>query len=105
MENYDNENQQYITIIQKQKEESPEKNVKDPASSSNDETLDAESNDKSIFYPKFIVIDQNYKFFLEFSKLHEANLTLNAHLTILVKEKSQLKNEIQKIDVLNILIY
>ena len=50
MENHNNENKEYIAIIQKQKEESPEINVKEPASSSNDETIDAESNEKSIIY-------------------------------------------------------
>jgi hypothetical protein len=46
-----------------------------------------------------IVIDQNYKFYLEFCKLYEANVTLNAHLTSLLKEKNTLKNEIQKLEV------
>jgi hypothetical protein len=46
-----------------------------------------------------LVIDQNYKFYLEFCKLYEANITLNAHLTSLLKEKNTLKNEIQKLEV------
>lgn len=46
-----------------------------------------------------LVIDQNYKFYLEFCKLYEANLTLNAHLSLLLKEKNLLKNEIQKLEV------
>ena len=51
-----------------------------------------------------LVIDQNYKFYLEFCKLFEANLTLNAHLSSLVKEKNLLKNEIQKLEVIDFYI-
>ena len=46
------------------------------------------------------VLNQNFKFYLEFCKLYEANNTLNAHLTSLLKEKNSLKNEIQKHEVI-----
>ena len=47
MENQYNANKEYGEIIPKQRKEPFEKNVKEHASSSNDETLDAESNEKS----------------------------------------------------------
>ena len=42
------ETKELIMILANQKEESPEKNIKELGSSSNDETIDAESSEKSI---------------------------------------------------------
>ena len=34
------------------------------------------------------ILEQNYKYFLEFSKLKEANTVLNSQLNVLLKEKA-----------------
>lgn len=46
-----------------------------------------------------ILLEQNYKFFLQFSKLHEANQMLKNELQNLIREKIQLKQYISKIEV------
>ena len=50
-----------------------------------------------------ILLEQNYKFFLQFSKLHEANQMLKNELQNLIREKIQLKQYISKIEVNSVL--
>ena len=45
------------------------------------------------------IIKQNYKYYLEYCKLCEANTILKNQLNSLIKEKSLLKNDIQKTEV------
>lgn len=45
-----------------------------------------------------IILEQNYKYFLEYSKLHEANTILKSELQNLVREKLQLKQVIQRLE-------
>ena len=48
-----------------------------------------------------LVPEQNQKYFLEYSKLFEANILLNNQLALLLKEKNLLKHKIQKDEVYN----
>ena len=50
-----------------------------------------------------ILLEQNYKFFLQFSKLHKANQMLKNELQNLIREKIQLKQYISKIEVNSVL--
>lgn len=45
------------------------------------------------------LFDQNYTFFLHYSKLYEANSLLKIELQNLIREKLQLKQYISKIEV------
>jgi hypothetical protein len=46
-----------------------------------------------------VVPQQNKKYFLEYTKLYEANILLKNQLALLVKEKNLLKHKIQKDEV------
>lgn len=46
------------------------------------------------------IMKQNYKYYVEYCKLCEANTILKNQLNSLSKEKNVLKNEIQKTEVL-----
>jgi hypothetical protein len=100
METIISENPNEIAVSSGKIDLPQESRLKEHISLSNDDTIDPDitaekSNDKY----NLSVIDQNYKFYLEFCKLHEANMTLNAHLTALLKEKAQLKTDISKLEV------
>ncbi len=50
------------------------------------------------------LLEQNHKYYLEYSKLCEANSILKNQLSLLLKEKNALKQTVHKIEVLIILI-
>jgi hypothetical protein len=45
------------------------------------------------------IIDQNYKYYLEFQKLNEANIILSNQLKELSKERNVLKQKINKLEM------
>lgn len=47
-----------------------------------------------------IILEQNYKFFLEYFKLYEANVVLKTELNNLIKEKTELKQYIMRLEVI-----
>ena len=64
----------------------------------NEDILDAETIEKSI-QNNNRVNEQNYKFYVEYCKLYEANIALTSHLSGLLKEKGEIKSKIQRIEV------
>lgn len=44
------------------------------------------------------IIDQNYKYFLEFQKLNDAKIILTSQLNDVIKEKNSLKNTLNKLE-------
>jgi len=50
-----------------------------------------------------IIINQNHYYYQEFMKLSEANLILKSQLKNLLEEKINLKNQIQKLEVLKLI--
>ncbi len=54
-------------------------------------------NEESTINPQ-ILMEQNHKYFLEFSKLNDANGILIGQLNTLAKEKNLLKNTVQKLE-------
>jgi hypothetical protein len=59
----------------------------------------------NISFEDKIIIEQNFKYYLEFCKLKEANNILKRELNLLGKEKNSLKQEINKIEVQIFIIF
>ena len=76
-----------------------EKVVKDPSIKSQLD-INEEANMPDEWEPESQgLFDQNYTFFLHYSKLYEANSLLKIELQNLIREKLQLKQYISKIEV------